>query len=635
MPIERIAKNLKGDKYPKVIDYACGSGHFLTEGIEAINSVINSDNNDWVGEKIYGIEKDYRLARVSKISLFMNGAGSGNIIFGDGLDNHKDKGITNNNFDILVANPPYSVKAFKSHLKLQDNDFEILDLISNDGGEIEVLFIERISQLLKAKGIAAVILPAPILSNTSNSYMGARESIIKNFKIKAIVQLGDKTFGKTGTNTVILFLEKYNEPPKHFQMMMDSVLAIFNNQVSNDWDDNEVLTDYLEHIGVDKDNYTAFINETTDIDDYRSDDYFKAYYEDFNISKKVINTTTSKSFSKLSADEKKKRVNAMFFSYAKEIEKEKLFYFALVRNDETLVIKAPKGKAQQDFLGYKWSDRAGSEGIQILKNGGLLFDEVNRDSKNSIAPLVRAIFNDKDISVSTTLKDYVEVFETKNMFDFEREKFDKSINLIERKTIHIDSKFDVKPLGKACHVWIGGTPSRKNGEFFKGDNLWVSIAEMNGQVINDTKEKITDEAVSESNVKLIPKGTTLLSFKLSIGKTAIAGKDLYTNEAIAGLVPIDNQVLDSFIYYLFKSNLIKLEDYIGDKAFGKSLNSTILKKDVKIPVPPVDVQEKIIDECKKVESVYEKTRMKVEEYQAKIQAIFDKLEVVKNSVAIN
>ena len=578
LPIESITKNLKGDKYPKVIDYACGSGHFLTEGIETINSVINSDNNDWVGEKIYGIEKDYRLARVSKISLFMNGAGSGNIVFGDGLDNHKDKGITNNNFDILVANPPYSVKAFKSHLKLQDNDFEILDLISNDGGEIEVLFIERISQLLKAKGIAAVILPAPILSNTSNSYMGARESIIKNFKIKAIVQLGDKTFGATGTNTVVLFLEKYNEPPKHFQMMMDSVLAIFNNQVSNEWEDNEILTDYLEHIGVDKDYYIAFINEATDIDDYQSDDYFKAYYEDFSKSKKVINTTNSKSFSKLSDDEKKKRKNAMFFSYAKEIEKEKLFYFALVRNDETLVIKAPKGKEQQDFLGYKWSGRAGSEGIQIFNNGGLLFDEVNRDSKNRIAPLVRAMFNDKDISVSATLEDYVEIFETKNMFDFEREKFDKSINLIERKTIHIDSKFDVKPLGEVCHVLIGGTPSRKNGEFFKGDNLWVSIKEMNGQVINDTKEKITDEAVKKSNVKPIPKGTTLLSFKLSIGKTAIAGKKLYTNEAIAGLIPINNQVLDSFIYYLFKSNLIKLENYIGDKAFGKSLNSTILKK---------------------------------------------------------
>lgn len=120
--------------------------------------------------KIYGIGKGYRLARVSKISIFMNGAG-GNIVFGDGLDNHKEKRIINNSFDILVANPPYSVKAFKSHLKLQNNDFELLDSISNNGGEIGVLFVERISQLLKAKGITTVILSSTILSNTTQTVM--------------------------------------------------------------------------------------------------------------------------------------------------------------------------------------------------------------------------------------------------------------------------------------------------------------------------------------------------------------------------------------------------------------------------------------------------------------------------------
>lgn len=74
---------------------------------------------------------------------------------------------------------------------------------------------------------------------------------------------------------------------------------------------------------------------------------------------------------------------------------------------------------------------------------------------------------------------------------------------------------------------------------------------MNGQVITDTKEKISDEAIKKSNVKLIPKDTTLLSFKLSIGKTAIAGKDLYTNEAIAGLIPNDNnKLLDMFLFYI-------------------------------------------------------------------------------------
>ena len=78
-----------GIEYPKVIDYACGAGHFLTEGFEAVEvcaKAINSStkpSNQWVEKKIFGIEKDYRLARVSKISLFMHGAGDGNIIFGD------------------------------------------------------------------------------------------------------------------------------------------------------------------------------------------------------------------------------------------------------------------------------------------------------------------------------------------------------------------------------------------------------------------------------------------------------------------------------------------------------------------------------------------------------------------------
>lgn len=235
LPIDDLKSLNKKDGYPKIIDYACGSGHFLTEGIDLINKVKGNSNNDWVGENIYGIEKDYRLARVSKISLFMNGAGEGNIIFGDGLDNHKDKGIEDNSFDILVANPPYSVRAFKSHLDLKENDFELTEFISNEGSEIEVLFVERIAQLLKPNGVVAVILPSSILSNTSNSYMGARDVILKNFKIKAISQFADKTFGATGTNTVVLFLQKYNEPPKHFKIIEDTVQAIFNDQKVAEW----------------------------------------------------------------------------------------------------------------------------------------------------------------------------------------------------------------------------------------------------------------------------------------------------------------------------------------------------------------------------------------------------------------
>ena len=100
MPLNEYSHKENSFTYPKVIDYACGAGHFLTEGIEAINYFAGEGNdNGWTRDSIYGIEKDYRLARVSKISLFMNGAGEGNIIFGDGLENYIDKKIENNTFD--------------------------------------------------------------------------------------------------------------------------------------------------------------------------------------------------------------------------------------------------------------------------------------------------------------------------------------------------------------------------------------------------------------------------------------------------------------------------------------------------------------------------------------------------------
>lgn len=161
----------------------------------------------------------------------MHGSGGGNIIFGDGLENYPDKEITPKSFDILVANPPYSVKAFKPHLKLSNNQFDLLEKISNDGSEIETLFVERISQLLKPNGVAAVVLPSSILNKENESFITARESLLKNFNMIAIATLGSKTFGATGTNTVILFLQKFNEPPKRTDMVLDSVEAILSRTV--------------------------------------------------------------------------------------------------------------------------------------------------------------------------------------------------------------------------------------------------------------------------------------------------------------------------------------------------------------------------------------------------------------------
>lgn len=630
LPMHKIVGAEAKAKYPRVIDYACGAGHFLTEAVEAINAFHNSySDNSWVRDHIFGIEKDYRLARVSKISLFMNGAGEGTIIFGDGLENKPDQGITPASFDVLVANPPYSVKAFKQHLDLNDNQFELLDSIGEQGGEIEVLFVERIAQLLRPKGIAAVILPSSILSNDSASYSGARQVLLQNFLIRAIVQFGSKTFGATGTNTVVLFLEKYDEPPKHASLIADSVEAILTGANTQDWEDTEIFTQYAHHIEVDEDIYkAAVIERRAELADLVDVEHFKPYLNDFNKGE-ALRLKKQRAFKTLSTAEQEAKIKVAFYDYIRPIEAEKLRYFALTRKQHTLVITAPSdNKEQKEFLGYDWSNRKGNEGIKILRPGGKLYNEANREAPETLAAAVRESFTTIP-ALSENNQTYASVLNTADMLDFSRgDYFNCALSTTASSSEVFESRYSLLPLGKICDVRIGGTPSRANPEFFTGSNLWVSIAEMQGQTIIDTKEKITDEAIAKSNVKLVPKGTTLLSFKLSIGKTAIAGADLYTNEAIAALVPNDpNKLLDAYLFYLFSSQIINLQR-VGSKAFGKSLNSTYLRESVEIPVPPVPVQEQIVAACSAVDAEYESTRMSIETYRQKIQKLFAELDVL-------
>lgn len=454
LPVQKILQKDNELAFPKIIDYACGAGHFLTEGVEAVNDnmlMMAPDmhiDRSWAEKKVYGIEKDYRLARVSKISLFMHGAGDGNIIFGDGLENYPDKNVDSNSFDILVANPPYSVSAFKPHLNLKHNQLAILDKISNNGSEIETLFVERIAQLLNPLGVAAVILPSSILNKEMESFIAARESLLKNFFIRAIVQFGSKTFGATGTNTVVLFLQKFDEPPKRIDMVSDSVDAIFKNEQIATWEDNSIFEGYLEKIGVTKELYRDFVLMTKNYDEW-NDEYFSKYKNAFLQSSEVTAKKKQKMFSKLTKNEQIKWYNKAFYSYVNAIEAEKLKYFGLVYKQKTLVVIAPDdNKGQEQFLGYKWSNRKGQEGIQIIKLGGELYKPDNRIANDVAAGLVRNSFADKQLDVAE-LSDKYYYLRTQDMVDFSGINFNKAIKTTKTRVLKQDKSLTTYYLSNA------------------------------------------------------------------------------------------------------------------------------------------------------------------------------------------
>lgn len=613
LPVEKTVRSERGTVYPRIIDYACGAGHFLTEAIEAINYYAHSgENNDWARDHIYGIEKDYRLARVAKISLFMNGAGEGNIIFGDGLENSPDKGIENGAFDILVANPPYSVKDFKQHLQLKNNNFTIFDKIGLNGSEIEVLFVERIAQLLKPRGIAAVILPSSILSNDSASYTSAREQFLKNFYIRAIVALGSKTFGATGTNTVIMFLEKFNEPPKQEDLLCDTVDAVFSGAELNEWKDKEIFDAYLKQIEVSEDVYKAFLSTSYTISELNGIEYFKMYVTAFADSADAKNLRKTKSYKNKSTDEQAAVYLEKFYAYAHSVEKEKLFYFSLVYRQTTVIVTAPTdNKEQKDFLGYDWSNRKGNEGIQIIVPGGKMYNDSDRKAKGTLANVIRQSFDGDIPSVSDEQREYVSVVNTKDMFDFSRVGFNKSIRLSVENQITYITKYDQIPLNDIADVIKGISITKAKA--IPGKYKVVAGGIDYAYTHNEYNREANIITVSASG--------------------ANAGYVNYWDEKIfasdCSTIQAKTVLTTKWLYYFLKYLQPQIYSSLQKGASQPHVYSDDLKL---IPVPDIDDELKltIVNECTKIDEEYNTTRMSIENYRRKIEELFSKLEIISN-----
>ena len=179
---------------------------------------------------------------------------------------------------------------------------------------------------------------------------------------------------------------------------------------------------------------------------------------------------STKAYKNKSEAEKAAAYTEKFYVYAHRIEKEKLLYFSLVYRQTTVIITAPAdNKAQKEFLGYDWSNRKGNEGIQIITPGGKMYDDSNRKAEGTLASAIRSSFNNDTPTFEGEQADYAKVVHTKDMLDFSRVAFNKSIRLTVDKTVVIKSKYSLQLLGNICNIMIGGTPSRKISKYFTGE----------------------------------------------------------------------------------------------------------------------------------------------------------------------
>ena len=170
---------------------------------------------------------------------------------------------------------------------------------------------------------------------------------------------------------------------------------------------------------------------------------------------------------------------------------------------------------------------------------------------------------------------------------------------------------------------MGKTPSRNNSEYWNSkDHKWISIGDLSRckKYIEDTKEYLSDKAVEESGISIIPAGTVVMSFKLSIGKTAIVPESMYSNEAIMSFR--DKHVVDLLPDYIYYMLLGRDWDAGTNKAvMGKTLNKATLSK-IKVRIHSIADQREIVQILDKVNAVIEARQLELEKLDDLIKARF-------------
>jgi len=659
----------------KVLDYACGAGHFLTEFIK-----------HYPKAQIYGIEKSQTLSQVAKIATIINGSLDSRIVFKDSLSlmNTMDvryQGFDRESFDCIIANPPYSVKGFLDTLEQKDRDQFVLSKSVDEKAystnrSIECFFVERAQHFLKKDGLMGIVLPSSLLSN-ENIYTKTREIIFANFNILAIAVMNSRTFGSTGTNTVILFAQKVAK--KNSEGLLH---AFIDKKEYTAYTTSGSIDSYIQKQGYPKDEYFVFMQNNILGETLKNTEIFKDYQSNFkpsHVAKSLqkewfANSNhykegvkeNSKEYKNLfalflSSNEYKLLEEAeykrQFIAFAKDIECRKLNVYIQTDNNVVAILQSPPEKIDNKsnkaevvkFLGYDWSNRKGDEGIKYLTSH-VQEAENSDDDDDKDAEIVQAINSIKYIETPLYNPDD----------DSDITKF--SYALRKHITDSCD-KFSFATVKVNCeNPFVGETDSLL--QFAKLTNLIDFGKTAFNLAIKTIVEKKVEEVTYKNGITIdllgniceIQKGTAITSSEIEEGeyKVVAGGVDyaylhnkynrpenvitVSSSGANAGYVNFWQEKIYAsdcttiigksyeetcFIYHFLKANQSLLFSMQKGAAQPHVYANDL--RQIKIPILPISLQKKIVSECQKIDTEALEARREIGELQGEIIDIVSKV----------
>ncbi|MMP72281.1 restriction endonuclease subunit S, partial [Campylobacter jejuni] len=380
------------------------------------------------------------------------------------------------------------------------------------------------------------------------------------------------------------------------------------------------LSAYCDFRKFNKELYSNFLNGNLD-SKLTELEAFKDYRNAFRQTSDYKKLKESKIYKE--SEDKQSLEDKAFLAYAQAIEKDKLLYFSLSLNQEVLIIKSPSDiKEQKKFLGYEWSNRKGDEGLKELHEPYLspLFERGNPQNETKLNTLICKAFLKTLSDIPKDLQGYASKARLIDMMDFEKVEFNKAISLnpsnsmqSEMSNPFANSKYELVRLVEIENIKIQ-----------KGQNITQKLAKIgNIKVVAGGKDYAyfhNDFNRNENTITISASGAN--AGYVNFWKEKIFASDCTT-------INLPNLKVIQFIYYVLKCN----QKYIMSLARGAAQPHVYPKdiENIKIPLPPLEIQKQIVAECEKVEEQYNTLSLSIKEYQNLIKAMLQKCGIIEDN----
>lgn len=183
------------------------------------------------------------------------------------------------------------------------------------------------------------------------------------------------------------------------------------------------------------------------------------------------------------------------------------------------------------------------------------------------------------------------------------------------------SEWKTVRLGDMLKTSSGGTPSKKNNDYYHNGNIpWILSGDISQEHITKANNFITQLGLDNSSAKFFPKGTVLVAmYGATVGQVGILDIEATTNQAICGIFP-DNHFSTNYLFYFCKSQ----KEHLLNLAIGgaqPNISQEIIKN-LQIPLPPLETQEQIATQLDKCTTIIAKYKQMLEKYDMLIKSRF-------------